>query len=54
LLALFEEENFSQLGFKKYDFLSLKETLSLIREARELLPINFPDYHQVKLDDEKT
>lgn len=54
LLALFEEESFSQLGFKKYDFLSLKETLSLIRESRELLPINFPDYHQVKLDDAKT
>ena len=54
LLALFEEESFSQLGFKKYDFLSLKETLSLIREARELLLINLPEYHQVKLDDTKT
>ncbi|CAI2173727.1 5646_t:CDS:2, partial [Funneliformis geosporum] len=30
LLALFEEESFSQLGFKKYDFLSLKETLKLL------------------------
>jgi len=54
LLALFEEENFSQLGLKKYDFLSLKETLSLIREARELISINFPDYQRVKLDDPKT
>ena len=34
LLTLFEENNFRQLGLKKYDFLSLKETLSFIRETR--------------------
>jgi len=57
LITLFEENNFSQLGLKKYDFLSLKETLGFIRETREILSskkINLPDYQEVNLTDEKT
>ncbi|CAG8611086.1 4115_t:CDS:2, partial [Ambispora gerdemannii] len=32
LLALFEEDKLAKLGLKKYDFLSLRETLGFIRE----------------------
>ncbi|CAG8836120.1 32788_t:CDS:2, partial [Racocetra persica] len=34
LLTLFEENKLAELGLKKYDFLSLRETLGFIREAR--------------------
>ena len=57
LLTLFEEKNFTQLGLKKYDFLSLKETLGFIRETREFLSnksAELPDYQEVNLADEKT
>ncbi|WNE40277.1 MAG: Error-prone DNA polymerase [Mycoplasmataceae bacterium] len=53
-LSLFEEENLAKLGLKKYDFLSLRETLGFIREAKEILQINLPDYQELNLKDEKT
>ncbi|CAG8456875.1 27251_t:CDS:2 [Gigaspora margarita] len=54
LLALFEENALAKLGLKKYDFLSLRETLGFIRETRESLPISLPDYREINLADPKT
>jgi DNA polymerase-3 subunit alpha len=54
LLTFFEEDKLNQLGLKKYDFLSLRETLSFIRETKEILQVNLPDYSEVSLQDEKT
>jgi DNA polymerase III subunit alpha len=54
LLALLEEDKLAELGLKKYDFLSLRETLSFIHEAKEILPINLPDYQEINLADQKT
>ncbi|CAG8771802.1 4077_t:CDS:1, partial [Ambispora leptoticha] len=54
LLTLFEEDKLAELGLKKYDFLSLRETLGFIREAREILKVNLPDYREVSLTDQKT
>ncbi|CAG8616119.1 8643_t:CDS:2, partial [Ambispora leptoticha] len=54
LLTLFEEDKLAELGLKKYDFLSLRETLGFIREAREILKVNLPDYQEVNLTDQKT
>ena len=54
LLALFEEDKLAKLGLKKYDFLSLRETLGFIREVRESLQINLPDYREINLADQKT
>ncbi|CAG8674229.1 5227_t:CDS:2, partial [Cetraspora pellucida] len=46
LLTLFEENKLAELGLKKYDFLSLRETLGFIREARSILSISLPDYQE--------
>ena len=54
LLTLFEEDKLAELGLKKYDFLSLRETLGFIREAREILKVNLPDYQEINLTDQKT
>ncbi|CAG8445056.1 18100_t:CDS:2, partial [Cetraspora pellucida] len=54
LLALFEENKLAELGLKKYDFLSLRETLGLIREARSILSTSLPDYQKISLTDQKT
>jgi DNA polymerase III subunit alpha len=54
LLTLFEEDKLIELGLKKYDFLSLRETLGFIREARKILKINLPDYQELNLTDQKT
>ncbi|CAG8602497.1 10345_t:CDS:2, partial [Diversispora eburnea] len=54
LLMLFEEDKLAGLGLKKYDFLSLRETLGFIREAREILKVNLPDYQEINLSDQKT
>jgi DNA polymerase-3 subunit alpha len=54
LLVLFEEDKLAKLGLKKYDFLSLRETLGFIREAKEILQTNLPSYQEVNLEDKKT
>ena len=54
LLTFFEEDKLAQLGLKKYDFLSLRETLGFIREAKEILKVNLPDYQEIDLNDQKT
>ncbi|KLL04542.1 MAG: DNA polymerase III subunit alpha [Mycoplasmataceae bacterium RV_VA103A] len=54
LLTLFEENKLAELGLKKYDFLSLRETLGFIREARSILSISLPDYQEIILTDQKT
>jgi DNA polymerase III subunit alpha len=54
LLALFEEDKLAGLGLKKYDFLSLRETLGFIRETRRILKVNLPDYQEINLTDQKT
>ncbi|MEG7978512.1 MAG: hypothetical protein NY202_00920 [Mollicutes bacterium UO1] len=54
LLVLFAEDKLAKLGLKKYDFLSLRETLGFIREARENLSISLPEYQKIKLADQKT
>jgi len=54
LLTLLEEDKLAELGLKKYDFLSLRETLSFIHEAREILSTNLPDYQEINLADQKT
>jgi DNA polymerase-3 subunit alpha len=53
-LSLFEEEKLAKLGLKKYDFLSLRETLGFIRESKEIIQTNLPDYQELNLEDEKT
>lgn len=54
LLTLFEEDRIAELRLKKYDFLSLRETLGFIHKAREILKVNLPDYQEVDLTDQKT
>ncbi|CAG8804305.1 10095_t:CDS:2, partial [Racocetra persica] len=59
LVSLFEEEQLAQLGFKKYDFLSLKETLGFVTLIKNLtshqhLPAKLPTYQEVDLADPKT
>ncbi|CAH1755736.1 9164_t:CDS:10 [Entrophospora sp. SA101] len=54
LLALSEEDKLAKLGLKKYDFLSLRETLGFIREARTNPQISLPTYQEVNLADKKT
>ncbi|CAG8723113.1 9614_t:CDS:2, partial [Racocetra persica] len=54
LLTLFEENKLAALGLKKYDFLSLRETLGFIREARSILSTSLPDYQKISLTDQKT
>ncbi|MCE8163703.1 MAG: DNA polymerase III subunit alpha [Candidatus Moeniiplasma glomeromycotorum] len=54
LLALFEEDKLTELGLKKYDFLSLRETLGFIREVKEILSTDLPNYQQINLSDKKT
>ncbi|CFW92797.1 DNA polymerase III (alpha subunit) [endosymbiont DhMRE of Dentiscutata heterogama] len=54
LLTLFEENKLAELGLKKYDFLSLRETLGFIREARSILSTSLPDYQKISLTDQKT
>ncbi|CAI2202067.1 14245_t:CDS:1 [Funneliformis geosporum] len=54
LLTLFEEDELAGLGLKKYDFLSLRETLGFIREVKEILKVNLPNYQEIDLTDQKT
>ena len=63
LLTLYEEPELAQLGLKKYDFLSLKETLGFITDIKSLnflsevkgnLQIKLPSYQEVDLNDPKT
>jgi DNA polymerase-3 subunit alpha len=62
-LALFEEEQLTQMGLKKYDFLSLKESFGLIAdikslnflsEVKGLMQLKLPAYQEVNLNDKKT
>jgi len=62
-LTFFEEDKLTQLGLKKYDFLSLKETfsfvtdiktLSFLSEVKGILKIDLPSYQEVDLKDKKT
>ncbi|CAG8835991.1 9391_t:CDS:2, partial [Cetraspora pellucida] len=56
LVTFFEENQLTQLGFKKYDFLSLKETLSFVSLIKGLSSLRrkLPSYHEVDLADPKT
>src|SRR5207245_2433085 len=54
LLTLFEENKLDQLGLKKYDFLSLKETFSFLRQVQEILSSPLPTYQKIDLQDKKT
>ncbi|CAG8468909.1 17460_t:CDS:2, partial [Racocetra fulgida] len=56
LVTFFEENQLTQLGFKKYDFLSLKETLSFVSLIKGLSSLRrkSPSYHEVDLTDPKT
>ncbi|CAI2187102.1 19474_t:CDS:2 [Funneliformis geosporum] len=59
LLTLFEAEKLNHLGLRKYDFLSLKETFSFInfsfiREVKEFLKFNLPNYQDLDFQDKKT
>ncbi|CAJ0841917.1 10678_t:CDS:2 [Entrophospora sp. SA101] len=47
LIALFEENKLGCLGLKKYDFLSLKETLGFIQQTRKILAIELPGYQEL-------
>ena len=63
-LTFFSEEHLNKIGLRKYDFLSLKETLGIIANLKkenvfleeknnESLP-NFPSYQEIDLSDKKT
>ncbi|CAG8499869.1 31281_t:CDS:2 [Gigaspora margarita] len=58
LITFFEENQLTQLGFKKYDFLSLKETLGFVSLIKGLnspsTPNKLPSYHEVDFTDSKT
>jgi len=63
LLTFFGEDKLTQLGLKKYDFLSLKETFSFVTDIKTLgflsevkgtLKVNLPNYQEVDLKDKKT
>lgn len=59
LLSFYEESKLALLGLKKYDFLSLAETLELpsldfIKEVKDVLKIKLPSYHEINFQDEKT
>jgi len=62
-LTFFEEDKLTQLGLKKYDFLSLKgkfsfvtdiKTLSFLSEVKGILKIDLPSYQEIDLKDKKT
>jgi len=52
-LSFFKQEDFAHLNLKKYDFLSLNETLSIIRKIKKK-NIKIPDYEKVDIEDKKT
>ncbi|MCE8159332.1 MAG: PHP domain-containing protein [Candidatus Moeniiplasma glomeromycotorum] len=59
LLSLYDKDKLAQIGLKKYDFLSLKETFgfinfSFIREVKEFLRFELPTYQDINLQDKKT
>jgi DNA polymerase III alpha subunit len=54
IISLFEEKTLSLLGLKKFDFLSLRETLGLIKNVSKKLCIKLPNYSEINLEDEKT
>ena len=59
LLSLYDKDKLAQMGLKKYDFLSLKETFgfinfSFIREVKEFLRFELPTYQDINLQDKKT
>ncbi|MCE8162817.1 MAG: PHP domain-containing protein [Candidatus Moeniiplasma glomeromycotorum] len=59
LFSFYEESKLALLGLKKYDFLSLAESLALpsldfIKEVKDILKIKLPDYQEINLHDEKT
>jgi DNA polymerase III alpha subunit len=54
LISCLEEKSLTLLGLKKFDFLSLKETLGSIRETAQLVASPLPKYSAVDLADEKT
>ena len=54
-VVFWEEKKLNELGLKKYDFLSLKETFSFLKFARDSLSIaDLNDCSEVDLNDKKT
>jgi DNA polymerase III subunit alpha len=53
-ICLYQNEYLSNLGFKKYDFLGLTESLGFINYLKKKHVKNIPDYRNVNLDDERT
>jgi len=51
LVSFYSEEELALLGLKKYDFLSLTESLSLISKTQGLLNVSLPSYQEVNLQD---
>jgi DNA polymerase-3 subunit alpha len=52
LISLYQKDYLGSLGFIKYDFLSLTESLGFIKNIRKNFTI--PDYEDLDLNDEKT
>jgi DNA polymerase III subunit alpha len=53
-ICLHQNEYLSNLGFKKYDFLSLTESLGFINYLKKKHVKNIPDYRNINLNDERT
>lgn len=53
-VCLYQNEYLNNLGFKKYDFLSLTESLGFINYLKKKHVGNIPNYRNINLDDEKT
>lgn len=52
VFSLFESECVDKLKIRRYDFLNLKDSLLIIKEAKK--NFNLPEYDEINLKDEKT
>ncbi len=53
-LCLYQQKYITELGFKKFDFLSLTESLSFVKYIKEENPSGVPTYTELAMDDSKT
>lgn len=53
-VCLYQNEYLGNLGFRKYDFLSLTESLGFISHLKKKCQLAIPSYRDVDLKDEKT
>ncbi|WNE41328.1 MAG: Error-prone DNA polymerase [Mycoplasmataceae bacterium] len=54
LICLYHNDYLSNLGFRKYDFLGLTESLGFIKHLKSNKYINIPNYRNINLYDSRT